>query len=219
MKQNKIFTLIELLIVIAIIAILAGMLLPVINKAREKARTVKCINNLRQLFYVERNYTDDYNGWYPVALFEGSTWINYKMYYLRYISQEQFYRTQSSIFICETGSSATNNYTSVAGSIGYNSIYSFGKDYTFTWLRDSKIAKPSHLWMWMDCFTTTSTQQIFQTYDTLPQYYGNPFFPHLGFSNVCYTDGHVKSIGRNEYMAKHSNGKPEFAQFWKWQGQ
>ena len=63
MKRNRIFTLIELLIVIAIIAILAGMLLPALNSAKKKAQAIECLGRLKTLGTVAYLYVDSYKGY------------------------------------------------------------------------------------------------------------------------------------------------------------
>ena len=63
--SGKSFTLIELLIVIAIIAILAAMLLPALNKARDSAKNIDCIARTKQLMLAMTSYTDDNGNFLP----------------------------------------------------------------------------------------------------------------------------------------------------------
>jgi prepilin-type N-terminal cleavage/methylation domain-containing protein len=65
------FTLIELLVVIAIIAILAAILFPVFAQAREKARAVSCLSNMRQVGMGVKMYSQDNDEQYPMGTYPG----------------------------------------------------------------------------------------------------------------------------------------------------
>ena len=75
MQRGKGFTLIELLVVIAIIAILAAILFPVFAQAREKARAIACVSNIKQIGMGTTMYVQDYDETFPIAWGEPSgTW-------------------------------------------------------------------------------------------------------------------------------------------------
>lgn len=64
-KTGMKFTIIELLVVVAILAIMASLLLPALKQAKETARSIECLNNLKQYATGVFVYTQDYNGFIP----------------------------------------------------------------------------------------------------------------------------------------------------------
>lgn len=77
LRKRQIFTLFELLIVIAIIAILAALLLPALNKARASARSISCTGNFSQLGKITALYISDYHDYFPyITLTATSFWTS-----------------------------------------------------------------------------------------------------------------------------------------------
>ncbi|MCS7181316.1 MAG: DUF1559 domain-containing protein, partial [bacterium] len=100
MEKKDGFTLVEMLVVIAIIAILAAFLLPALSGARERARRTTCINNLRQFGIAYEMYAEDHYERFPdqpAALYAGSSNSSLKTIYPYYIKSTKIFWCPSSM--------------------------------------------------------------------------------------------------------------------------
>ncbi len=195
--NRKKFTLIELLIVIAIIAILAAMLLPALNKARGKAKSINCAGDLKQLGVAFHMYTGDYDEW---VLMRFTPYPNEGMFYSdsgaprTYIDPDKKNDVLWLRMIqCQQNSTNTNWRG------GYISRTSDGLT------KYPKISKPERR-LQLGCVDTDAPYYWYAGTNsgvTFPQKLSNR---HNGGLNVLHYPGHVSWYPKTEAMKLIDNG-------------
>jgi len=116
-KRLNLFTLIELLVVIAVIAILASLLLPAMNQARNTAKKISCLANLKQLGTAQLMYADTYDGGFAPAYYNISPGWGYPL-----ILQQAGLLNNGNIFFCpaETARKYNTSLQCYTGHYGTN---------------------------------------------------------------------------------------------------
>lgn len=192
MKIRKIcFSLIELLIVIAIITILAGMLLPALKMAKKQAESIRCASNLKQLAQTGTMYSTDYNE-YVIPIFQsaspGKSWplnlelLGYSKSILK-LREEAFAPPSASYDQFYAMMRTTANFEDSRKIDNMQFLY-------------GKKTSPSRFPFLMDSIVTSTKKQTYYLYWAGTTNYDNTRFinmRHNKKANIAAMDGHVLS--------------------------
>ena len=192
-KNKKPFTLVELLIVIAIIAILASMLLPALTKAKAYAYTAQCLGNLKQQASAFNMYEGDYSGFFPKArvtvpaapdyIFDD--WQVKLSSYFGYQINVQNKKTwrRKSVFWCNAPVISTPGSTKKANPTDLdNDVFRYGMNFHADLTPNSSTA-----------VAIKRLKKASETFMVMDNYYSNPFMKHYEFFNYAGNIPHNQS--------------------------
>src|SRR5439155_17864709 len=99
-NPSRAFTLVELLVVIGIIAVLIGVLLPALNKARQAAQTAACLSNVRQMVTASTLFAGDHRGYMQTCSSDAPSGAMHDMIVMQDNSRRKFlYRQDNNLLM------------------------------------------------------------------------------------------------------------------------